>query len=94
MRHTMHRSENLHIYRDDDAAEILIELRFSESASHGRCDGVCPRCGKLGKAAYWELEGPDGTQNTLWLSCNEGPNCDADSNWSKTVDFDDWRDAL
>lgn len=94
MRDTLHRSENLHIYRDDSEPEVQVEIRFSESVTHGTCDGTCPRCGALGKPAYWELEGPDGSQNTIWMSCNEGPNCSEDTNWSRTVDFEDWREAM
>lgn len=98
-RKTLHRSENLHIFRDGDAAPVHVEIRFSESSTLGSCDGVCPRCGALGKPAYWELEGPDGTQNTIWMGCPDGERerndaCDGEFTWSKTVEFAEWRDAM
>lgn len=92
MRKTLHRSENLHIFREESDPTVFAEIRFSSSQTRGKCDGTCPRCGKAGKPAFWELEGPDGGQNTLWMNCDAGV-CDDDFSWSRTVQFANWVDT-
>lgn len=92
MRQTLHRSENLHIYREPTGSEVYAEIRFSASLTRGTCDGTCPRCGKLGKPAFWELEGPDGNQNTLWMNCDPS-GCEEEFTWSRTVRFEEWVDS-
>ncbi|MFT4702580.1 MAG: hypothetical protein ACI81R_000265 [Bradymonadia bacterium] len=92
VRYTLHRSENLHIYRDDEDPIVQVEIRFSTSSARGIADGACPRCGNLGKPAFWEMEGPDGKQNTVWLNCPQPSECEDEFTWSRTVTFEDWDD--
>lgn len=91
MRDTLHRSENLTIARSEDGKRLEFEIRFSSSSARGDADGICPRCGKPGRPTHWEIEGPDGRGNTVWMRCTGEQCVEADEPflWSQTVTFDD-----
>lgn len=93
MKTTLHRSENLIILRAEDGQRLEVEIRFSTSVARGGCDGKCPRCGAPGRPGHWELEGPDGRGNTMFLSCNDEGACrypdDRTFNWTQEVVFPD-----
>lgn len=88
MREYSHRSENLTIAVSDDGRKLEVEIRFSTSSARGLSDAVCPRCGATGRPTHWELEGPDGGGNTIWMSCNSAT-CVASGtpHWSRPVVF-------
>ena len=56
----------------------------------------CPRCGSQTRVVLWELEGPGGDSNTIWLVCDGEEPCQLDSKplrWSRPVTFErDWED--
>jgi hypothetical protein len=90
----LHRSENLLISLLDNKKEIEFEIRFSDSYSRGTCDALCPRCGNPVAPQRWELEGPDGSGNTVWFVCvdplNGEEGCGEELDWTRRVTFQDW----
>ena len=95
MKRTIHRSENLAISIPDDDNKLEVEIRFTSSSAKGHCDRTCPRCGTGGEPAHWEIEGPDGANNTMWLSCPNKDDCpgnrrDDGYTWMRDVTFEEW----
>ncbi len=88
----LHRSENLSIMRTEELCEIRIEIRFTNSSTDGFVQVACPKCGHPGMIKHWEVEGPDGSQNTVWLNCHNERCSGDDFTWSKTVTFSAWRE--
>jgi hypothetical protein len=93
MSETLHRSENLTISRATGETNTLVEIRFSTSTVRGSFDSACPRCGSPGHPEQWELEGPQGRTNTVWLRCTPEDGCSRETRWSRQVKFDDWEDT-
>lgn len=94
MKKNIYRSENLLVtYIEADQA-LQFEIRFSTSYTRGRCDARCPRCKNPVSPARWEVEGPDGTSNTVWFECRETLNgkepCGRDLHWVRQIAFADW----
>jgi hypothetical protein len=91
MKPALHRSENLTILRGREPRTLEVEIRFSHSLARGTCDSTCPRCGRLGNPSHWELEGPDGTGNTMWLVCRDPETCGRNdgpgTSWTQSVTF-------
>ncbi len=87
MNQTLHRSDNLLMTRSAGASTVQVELRFPTSMSKGEFDSACPRCGLPGKPEQWEIEGPDGRSNTVWLGCTADCGNQRDSRWSRSVEF-------
>ncbi len=91
MSQTVHRSENLIIQRESGSTELSIELRFPSAIARGKAEGSCPRCGSPGHPEQWEVDGPEGTRNTVWLSCL-AESCGQDFRWTRPVSFGDWHE--
>lgn len=90
MNETLHRSENLIISRAGSGNRLSVEIRFPTSSARGVVDASCPRCGRVGKPEQWEIEGPDGRTNTVWLGCPPDYECERETRWSRQVAFDGW----
>lgn len=94
MKKHIHRSENLLVSLLENGKDIEFEIRFSDSYSRGTCDALCPRCQNPIAPQRWELEGPDGSGNTVWFSCGETLNgkdpCEQEIDWTRRVLFDEW----
>jgi hypothetical protein len=94
---TIHHSRNLTIEFDDDRQLYLFTVRFGDESIAGRAEGHCPRCGSDSEVQLWELEGPGGQANTMWLCCAGDPPCRLDDKvlrWSADVLFErDWDDV-
>lgn len=84
---TLHRSDNLLMTREPGSTEIDVEIRFPTSLARGSAESGCPRCGKPGKPEQWEIEGPDGRLNTIWLGCDCESTTERDTRWSRSVTF-------
>lgn len=93
MRSVVHRSENLTIQVSEDGRKLEYEIRFSSSSARGTSDALCPKCLTTGRALHWEIEGPDGQGNTVWMVC-ENEDCDGGGfRWTRPVTFvDGWVD--
>lgn len=90
---TLHRSDNLLFSRVNGETSVYVELRFPTSMVRGEFDSACPRCSKPGKPEQWEIEGPDGRTNSVWLSCDSECTTERDTRWSRTVSFKEgWTD--
>ncbi len=91
MREALYRSENLTVLSTEDGRRLEFEIRFTSSSTRGTAVGVCPRCGKAVRPTHWEIEGPDGTGNTVWMAC-ERADCDGEGEfrWSRAVMFGPW----
>ena len=89
MSQTLHRSQNLIIARGEEPNELTIEIRFPTSMARGHSTSDCPRCGVPGVPEQWEIEGPDGRSNLIWLGCAAVCSGKRDTRWSRTVTFDD-----
>jgi len=91
MKETIHSSENLVIKRMPDTRRLEVTIRFSTSYAKGMVDATCPRCGSFGRPSHWELEGPDGGGNMMWLKCDPDRDCAeenaGDASWTQRVDF-------
>lgn len=92
MSETLHRSENLIIANPDGSTQLTVEIRFPSSSVRGTVEASCPRCGKVGKPEQWEIEGPEGRTNTMWLGCRPDYHCERETRWSRQVAFGDWSD--
>lgn len=94
MKKNIHRSENLLITYLQAEQALEFEIRFSTSYARGRCDARCPRCKNPVVPNRWEIEGPDGTSNTVWFECKEligdGEPCGSEMHWVRQIEFDDW----
>lgn len=92
-RDTLHRSENLHLWRSSDGRRIDVEIRFGVTYARASATAVCPSCGGVARPHHWELEGPDGTNNTLWMHCDATPPCKGsdgrDLGWTTNAAFGD-----
>ena len=93
---TVHNSTNLTIEFDRSSMHYTLTVRFGEEAIAGQADGGCPRCGEQTRVVLWELEGPGGDSNTIWLVCDSQKQCMLDGEplrWSRPVTFErDWED--
>lgn len=93
---TVHNSTNLTIEFDTETCLYTLTVRFDEEAIAGHADGPCPRCGGHTRVVLWELEGPGGESNTIWLVCGGEKPCLLDGEplrWSRPVTFErDWED--
>lgn len=94
MKEHLHRSDNLLISILENRKQIEFEVRFSQSYARGTCEAVCPRCQNPVAPSRWELEGPDGSGNTVWFTCSKTLNgedsCGDDMSWTRRVTFGDW----
>ena len=92
----IHDSRNLSIDYQPDRARYEVTVRFGDDAIRGHAPAQCPRCGSKSHISLWELEGPGGETNTMWLICAGEPAClldDEPLRWSTQVDFQaDWDD--
>lgn len=93
---TIHQSRNLTIDYDSSTQRYIVTVVFGEETVVGTSAGECPRCHASSHATLWELEGPGGDSNTIWLVCAADPPCHRDGKllrWSVSVEFeDDWGD--
>ena len=91
---TVHNSTNLTIEFDPESFHYTLTVRFDEEAIAGQAEGACPRCGSETRVVLWELEGPGGDSNTIWLVCDSPQQCMLDSKplrWARPVTFErDW----
>lgn len=92
MNETLHRSENLILFRASGQTEVQVEIRFPTTSARGVFDSACPRCGSPGQPEQWEIEGPDGRTNTVWLKCDPANGCTRETRWSRQVTFSGWSD--
>lgn len=94
---TVHNSKNLTIAFDSEAFTYKLTVCFDEESISGYAEGACPRCGAQTRVVLWELEGPGGESNTIWLVCDNKPACMLDGEllrWARGVKFErDWDDV-
>ncbi|MBN1947582.1 MAG: hypothetical protein JW797_18080 [Bradymonadales bacterium] len=93
----IHSSRNLTIEYDPDTERFQVTVRFNEETIVGYAPAPCPRCGSKSHVSLWELEGPGGDSNLIWLTCAADPPCLIDDEvlrWSREVIFErDWEDV-
>ena len=88
MTEVIYRSRNLKIAFEADSGEYAFTLRFHGETATGRVRAGCPLCHGPSAPAFWEIEGPDGDANTVWLTCTSG--CAAKGTtdrWSREIEF-------
>lgn len=86
---TLHTSRNLEITYDEATLDLSFIVRFHDESVTGKADGSCPMCGGASNVVLWELEGPDGDSNTVWLTCAQAcAERNGEVRWSRPVEFD------